>query len=214
MAHDDAVDGSGKSSYEDAADGYAKPSYGDVVDGDEKRLYDDFPSFRHRYDVFLSFRGEDTRETFTARIFSALVKVGVRVFIDNEGLKGGDEVSPNLLEAIHDSAFAIAVISPRYADSRWCLEELATIVELRKVVMPVFYEVDPSDVRRQRGRFAENFERHEQQENEDKVRRWRMAMEKVGGVSGWDSKLWYTLLQLLSSQLIFIISFEIAKLFI
>ncbi|CAM8939797.1 unnamed protein product [Rhodiola kirilowii] len=149
-----------------------------------------FPFSRFEYDAFLSFRGEDTRHTFTTRLFNALMKERVRVFMDSEDLKGGDEVSPKLIEAINDSALAIAVISPRYADSRWCLEELATLVKLRKVVMPVFYEVDPSDVRRQRGKFAEDFKRHETDEKEEKVKRWRIAMEKVGGFSGWDSKLW------------------------
>ncbi|KAL9678821.1 hypothetical protein QQ045_016672 [Rhodiola kirilowii] len=163
-----------------------------ALDGEESESYDEIPSFRYRYDAFLSFRGEDTRHTFTARLYKALREVGVRVFIDDEGLKGGDKVKPNLLEAIQDSAFAIAVISPRYAESRWCLEELATIVELKKKVMPVFYKVNPSDVRRQKETFAKDFERHKTSGSEkaDTIERWRAAMEEVGGTSGWDSKLW------------------------
>lgn len=160
-----------------------------AFDGDQNDSYDDVPSFRFRYHVFLSFRGE-TRHTFTTKLFEALWKVGVLVFIDNEGLRGGDDVSSGLIEAIHDSAFSIAVISPRYAESRWCLEELATIVELNKLVMPVFYDVIPSDVRHQRGIFSEDFQQHEISENAEKVKRWRTAMEKVGSTSGWVSTRW------------------------
>ncbi|BBN67500.1 alpha/beta-Hydrolases superfamily protein, partial [Prunus dulcis] len=110
--------------------------------------------FRLRWDVFLSFRGEDTRSTITKNIYEELEKRSVRVFRDDEGLNRGDEIASSLLEAIEDSAAAIVVLSPRYAESRWCLEELAKICErsrrLRLMILPVFYQVDPSDVRRQR----------------------------------------------------------------
>lgn len=116
------------------------------------------PSLRLNYDVFLSFRGEDTRENITKNLYDALYSKGVRVFRDTNGLTQGDEIAPGLMDAINDSAAAIAIISPNYASSRWCLEELATICELGKLVLPVFYRVDPSDVRRQRGPFQHDFE--------------------------------------------------------
>ncbi|XP_052195477.1 disease resistance protein L6-like isoform X2 [Diospyros lotus] len=97
----------------------------------------------------------------------------------------GDEIAPSLLEAIEDSAATIAVISPKYASSRWCLEELARICELRKLVLPVFFEVDPSDVRRLKGPFEKDIEDLERRFGVEKVVRWRNAMERVGGISGW-----------------------------
>ncbi|PKI69271.1 hypothetical protein CRG98_010344 [Punica granatum] len=121
-----------------------------IDDDDEEAV---LPSSRYRWDIFLSFRGEDTRHGFTDRLYKALWLDGVRTFRDDEALERGDEVAPGLLEAIQDSAGAVAVISERYADSRWCLEELATIFEGKKLLLPVFYDVDPSDVRRQRGPF-------------------------------------------------------------
>ncbi|CAL2231556.1 unnamed protein product [Prunus armeniaca] len=145
--------------------------------------------FRLRWDVFLSFRGEDTRTTITKNIYEALEKHGVRVFRDDDGLKRGDEIASSLLEAIEDSAAAIVVLSPRYADSRWCLEELAKICErsrrLRLMILPVFYQVDPSDVRRQRGPFAKHFTAHEQEYGNAVVSRWRSAMAKVGLTAGY-----------------------------
>lgn len=159
------------------------------INGDE--FTSKTPSFRFKWDVFLSFRGEDTRHTFTDRLYKELVENGVRTFRDDEGLQRGEEIAPSLLEAIQDSAAAIAVISKRYADSRWCLEELATILDCSwRLVLPVFYQVDPSDVRRQGGPFQEDFRRLEERFGEEKVVRWRQAMTKAGGISGWDSRLY------------------------
>ncbi|KAL5761916.1 hypothetical protein ACOSP7_018180 [Xanthoceras sorbifolium] len=149
------------------------------------------PPFRYRWDVFLSFRGEDTREEFTKRLYWQLTSNDVRTFRDDEELERGEEIAPSLLEAIEDSYAAIAVISKRYANSRWCLEELATVVEYRKLLLPVFYEVDPSDVRKQKGPFEQDFFNLEQKFGVEKVSRWRRAMEKAGGISGWDSKIWH-----------------------
>ncbi|CDP00247.1 unnamed protein product [Coffea canephora] len=138
-----------------------------------------------RWDVFLSFRGEDTRDNFTDRLYSALDTSGVRVFRDNNGLTQGDQIAGGLLEAIEDSAAAIAIISDNYASSSWCLEELAHIFQSPRLVLPVFYRVDPSDVRRQRGPFEEGFKALEEGFGVQKVVRWRKAMERVGGISGW-----------------------------
>ncbi|XAR49157.1 hypothetical protein NMG60_11032251 [Bertholletia excelsa] len=148
------------------------------------------PSFRLQWDVFLSFRGEDTRHGFTSRLHVELVRNGVRTFIDDEGLDRGDEIAPSLLAAIEDSAASIAVISEGYASSWWCLEELAKIVDCRKLILPVFYEVDPSDVRRQKGRFEKDLWRQESRFGVEKVLRWRKAMETTGGIAGWDSRKW------------------------
>ncbi|KAL5562981.1 hypothetical protein UlMin_032728 [Ulmus minor] len=141
-------------------------------------------AFRLRWDVFLSFRGEDTRDTFTNLLYDSLAKDGVRVFLDDDGLNRGDEIAPSLPEAIEDSAAAIVVLSPKYGDSR-CLEELAKICECGKLILPVFYQVDPSHVRRQKGPFEDDFRNHEKKFESHEVLKWRKAMEKVGGIAGY-----------------------------
>ncbi|KAI8527224.1 hypothetical protein RHMOL_Rhmol12G0059100 [Rhododendron molle] len=143
------------------------------------------PADRLRWDVFLSFRGEDTRHGFTDRPYEALLAEGVRAFRDNEGMSKGDQIASSLIDAIHDSAAAIAVISPSYASSRWCLEELATICECRRLLLPVFFNVDPSHVRRQKGPFEKDFRSLDSRFEEKDVARWRDAMGKAGGISGW-----------------------------
>jgi hypothetical protein len=147
---------------------------------------------RHRWDIFLNFRGEDTRKTITPKLYDSLQQHGVRVFLDDDGLRRGDEIQPSLLEAIEDSAAYIIILSPNYASSRWCLMELSSICECRRLILPVFYEVDPSHVRRQGGPFEEHFRSHEERFGRDKVSKWREAMEKAGGVAGWvyDNR-WY-----------------------
>ncbi|CAL5431192.1 unnamed protein product [Camellia sinensis] len=148
------------------------------------------PSFRFRWDVFLSFRGVDTRKKFTVPLYTELVQNGVRTFFDEDGLRGGHEISPSLVTAIEDSAAAIAVISKNYANSWWCLEELAKIIECRKLLLPVFYQVDPSDVRRQTGPFEKDLQDLEHRFGVERVLRWRKAMEKAGGIAGWDTQVW------------------------
>ncbi|KAF2325402.1 hypothetical protein GH714_027505 [Hevea brasiliensis] len=96
----------------------------------------------------------------------------------------GDEIAPSLLDAIEDSAASIIMLSPNYANSHWCLEELATICQLGRLILPVFYDVDPSNVRKQTGHFEKDFSTHTERFGEEKVKKWRKAMQKVGGISG------------------------------
>ncbi|KAI5311944.1 hypothetical protein L3X38_041117 [Prunus dulcis] len=103
-------------------------------------------------------------------------------------------ISPELLTTIEQSHIAIIVLSPNYASSTWCLDELSKILECIQEqdtrILPIFYNVDPSDVRNQRGSFAEAFTKHEERFSEDvkKVNRWRAALRKVANLSAWDSR--------------------------
>ncbi|KAI3670923.1 hypothetical protein L1987_87567 [Smallanthus sonchifolius] len=110
------------------------------------------------YDVFLSFRGEDTRRTFTDHLYHALVVAGLCTFRDNDEINRGEELKPEIESAIIGSRASIVVLSDNYANSRWCLDELCLILDQRRecnhFVLPIFYHVDPSDVRNQRRSFA------------------------------------------------------------
>lgn len=144
-----------------------------------------------KYDVFLSFNGE-TRKGFTNFLYKALQRRGLRVFRDQE-LERGTNISSNLLTAIEESRFAIVVLSPKYASSTWCLDELSKIfecMEVRGTILPIFYKVKPWNVRNQRGSFAKAFNKHEYH-NLAKLQRWRSAFTKVGSIAGWISKDWY-----------------------
>ncbi|KAF8009609.1 hypothetical protein BT93_J0579 [Corymbia citriodora subsp. variegata] len=149
-------------------------------------------SQRWTYDVFLSFRGADTRKNFTDHLYYALRDAGVNTFRDDNALPRGKEISSELVKAIQGSRISVIVFSRNYAQSRWCLEELLKIMECRQelgqVVLPVFYDVDPSDVRKHTGSLAEAFANHEERfkAEKDKVARWKAALTQAGNLSGWD----------------------------
>ncbi|KAL9344337.1 hypothetical protein Peur_062012 [Populus x canadensis] len=143
------------------------------------------------YDVFLSFRGEDIRKTFTGHLYAALVQAGIHTFLDDVELPRGEEISDHLLRAIQESKISIVVFSKGYASSRWCLNELVEILKCKnrktgQIVLPIFYDIDPSDVRKQTGSFAEPFDKHEERFEEKLVKEWRKALEEAGKLSGWN----------------------------
>ncbi|KAF5454486.1 hypothetical protein F2P56_024146 [Juglans regia] len=152
---------------------------------------------RWTHDVFLNFHGEDTRKSFTDHLYTTLENKGIIAFKDDEKLERGKNISQELLKAIRESMYAIPIISKNYASSRWCLTELAQIVECMRemglTILPVFYHVDPSEVRNQTGAFAEAFARHFEDPNIDmeKMQTWRVALKEVGNISGWHFHLRY-----------------------
>ncbi|CAL8107786.1 unnamed protein product [Prunus armeniaca] len=150
-------------------------------------------SKRWEYQVFLSFRGEDTRKGFTGHLHAALSNAGIRSFLDDNELERAEFIKTQLEQAIDKSMISIIVFSQRYADSSWCLDELVKIMECRErlgqQVIPLFYNVEASDVRKQTGSFAEAFEKHEAGKHEkEKVQRWRNALSQAADLCGEDLK--------------------------
>ncbi|XP_042948555.1 disease resistance protein RPV1-like isoform X3 [Carya illinoinensis] len=146
------------------------------------------------YEVFLSFRGEDTRKNFTDHLYSALRRVGIHTFRDEGELRRGENISTELQKAIHGSKISIVVFSKGYAYSKWCLNELVEIMHRVKIrvqtLLPIFYHVDPSDIRKQTGTFADAFARYEElfQNDMERVEGWRAALRDASSHSGWDIK--------------------------
>ncbi|KAI9104414.1 hypothetical protein K1719_022986 [Acacia pycnantha] len=71
----------------------------------------------HRYEVFLSFRGEDTRSTFTSHLYAALCNVDIIVFKDDVELPRGKHIKTELLQVIGSSKIATIIFSREYAAS-------------------------------------------------------------------------------------------------
>ncbi|KAL5080331.1 hypothetical protein RYX36_008752 [Vicia faba] len=169
------------------------------------------------YDVFLSFRGEDTRSSFISHLYASLQNAGINVFKDDDYLVRGHVISTSLLQAIEGSQIALIVLSRNYANSQWCLDELVKIMEchgtLSQVpVLPVFYDVDPSDVRYQTGEFGKGFHSllnriskkeglfskvanafkivliclsNSKEESPNRVQRWKEALGQAAGLAGF-----------------------------
>ncbi|XP_022640787.1 toll/interleukin-1 receptor-like protein [Vigna radiata var. radiata] len=150
-------------------------------------------SCRFTYDVFLSFRGEDTRYDFIGNLYKALCDRGLHTFIDDDKLQSGDEITPVLLKAIEESRIAIVVLSHNYASSSFCLDELVTILHCQSkghLVIPVFYKVNPSYVRHQKGAYEEALTKHQKRfkAQKDKLQKWKMALRQVADFSGYHFK--------------------------
>ncbi|KAE8725111.1 Detected protein of unknown function [Hibiscus syriacus] len=106
-------------------------------------------------------------------------------------MDAGEEIAPQLFRAIQQSWCSVIVFSGTYAFSSWCLEELAEIVKQKNEkghkVFPIFYDVNPSDLRKQKEKVEEAFAKHAERYKEDKekILRWRNALTQVANIKGW-----------------------------
>ena len=144
------------------------------------------------YDVFLNFRGDDTRNGFISHLHEALCNAGIYTFLDDY-LQRGEDVSAELFKTIESSMILIVVLSENYASSTWCLDELVKMLKCKKngqFVLPVFYKVNPSEVREQKKEFGINMAKHEEtfKDNIVRVQNWREALKEVGNLSGYHYK--------------------------
>ncbi|XP_028754864.1 TMV resistance protein N-like [Neltuma alba] len=145
------------------------------------------------YDVFLSFRGKDTHDSFSSYLYEALCDANLQTFMDHK-LHKGDHISPVLLKTIEESEISLIIFSKDYASSTCCMDELVHIMSCRdkyqRVVIPIFYDIDPSNVRKQNGSFGDGFAKIKQRfsHNQEKVQNWTNALIQSTNLSGWDSK--------------------------
>ncbi|CAL9241812.1 unnamed protein product [Arabidopsis halleri] len=130
--------------------------------------------------VFINFRGDQLRNSFVGYLVHALRRSEINVFIDNQEQRGED--LNTLFKRIEESRIAIVVFSSRYTESKWCLEELVKIKErvdqgLLKV-LPIFYKVTPTNVKRLKGEFGDHFRDKEYmyESDEPMIKRWKEAI--------------------------------------
>ncbi|XP_023746928.1 disease resistance protein RPV1 isoform X1 [Lactuca sativa] len=157
----------------------------------------------HRYDIFLSFRGVDTRHSFTDHLHKALIDANITTFLDDEEIETGEDLKPELETAIKASRASVIVLSKNYASSTWCLDELVLILEQRMtsnhIVIPIFYHVEPTHVRKQQSSFGDSMAKHKQTMDAEtnankrsqwaqKMERWNKALTQVADLKGNDVK--------------------------
>lgn len=149
---------------------------------------------KRKYDVFLSFRGEDTRKNFVSHLYRALTKKGVHTFRDDRSVEKGKTIKDELIGAIKESRLAVIVFSANYASSRWCLEELVKIIECKiqrkQTVIPICYGINESEKCSIVDAFAEAFAKREADStdgyfDEERLKIWRKALTEAID-SGWD----------------------------
>ncbi|CAN7033531.1 unnamed protein product [Brassica rapa subsp. trilocularis] len=149
-------------------------------------------SFPHnwKHHVFPSFHGADVRTNFLGHVVKELRSKGIDLFIDND-IERSKSIGPELVDAIKGSRIAMVLLSENYASSTWCLNELVEIMKCRQefgqTVMSIFYQVDPSDVKKQTGQFGKVFRKTCKGKTEDEIRRWKRALTEVAQIAGFHS---------------------------
>ena len=152
------------------------------------------------HQVFPSFCGVDVRKAFLTHTLKEFKNKGITVFTDNNDIKRSMSIGPELKEAIKGSRVSIVIVSKNYASSTWCLDELVEIVrcmeELGQLVLPIFYGLDPSHVRKQTGKFGEGFAKTCKMKTKAVKIRWQQALTVVANLFGYHSQNLYDNLKL------------------
>ncbi|KAL3728149.1 hypothetical protein ACJRO7_032840 [Eucalyptus globulus] len=146
---------------------------------------------RMKYEVFLSFRGPDTRDNFVSCLFCDMKDIGICVFKDDENLRVGEKIEGELLQALDDSQIYIPIFSKGFATSSWCLREVAHIRDCtsksdgKKEILPVFFNVTPDDVKCRTNLYRDALPEHEKKYDSREVKRWKDALVEVPTTVGW-----------------------------
>ncbi|CAN1751464.1 Disease resistance protein L6 [Linum perenne] len=145
------------------------------------------------FEVFLSFRGPDVRTNFADVLYKFLDRFKIRTFLDNEELRKGEIIAPSLEKAIKESKVYIPILSQDYASSKWCLQELSLMVKCYKqgddrIILPIFYMMEPRDVRHQEGSYKKAFQLHSKKYDTETIKEWKEALKEVGEMKGWSVK--------------------------
>lgn len=148
-----------------------------------------------KFDVFLSFSAQDTTKTFVSDLYRSLSEKGIATYYKDDKLeKRVPSFGSDLENYILESKLVVVVVSKSYPTSVLCLNQLQTIVNLHDAgqlsVLPIFYGVDPSDIRYQTGEYTEAFRNLGEEYSPKKVQAWRSALTKLANISGLDSRIW------------------------
>lgn len=143
-----------------------------------------------KYDVFLSSSSQDAGN-FSYLLHKAFKDEGILTLRDSQEVEGAESTA-SLEVGIRQSKVAIVIISPDYASSPRLLEQLVQFLEANRdsssLIFPGFHLVDPSDVRKQKGTIGASFAKHEQEQDSDKVKRWRASLTSVASLTGWHTE--------------------------
>ncbi|KAI4312804.1 hypothetical protein MLD38_037595 [Melastoma candidum] len=111
------------------------------------------------YDVFISFRGPDTRQGIVDCLYEHMKLCGIRVFVDKERIYAGEKVKEELMDAICDS----------------------------KICMPVFSMLQANDdVKLKTSKYSNHLEELKKEHGSHKVDRWRKCLKDACKMQGWN----------------------------
>ncbi|KAH9317335.1 hypothetical protein KI387_019104, partial [Taxus chinensis] len=157
----------------------------DALNAIGHREFSQTPKFFH---VFINHRGPDVKETLALQLYSSLENVGIRAFLDTKETDLGDFIPSSIRTAIFSASVQIAIFSKGYAESSWCLEELDLMLQSKALIIPVFYDVAPSDLRYlEKGVYADSFTKYKAKERHlDKLDNWTKILHSVSLIRGYE----------------------------
>lgn len=151
-----------------------------MLDNHRKPLLDvdSFQNFQSlgKYDVFLNHRGPDVKKSFVSHLNEAFISVGLNPFLDAKSLVKGHHAFHSINDALNGVGVHVAIFSKRYAESKYCLNELCDILKSGKPIIPVYFDIDPVHLRQpHEGHFANAFLKHKTRGREEEIIRWKAA---------------------------------------
>jgi hypothetical protein len=101
---------------------------------------------------FICHAGEDKKDVVRP-LAVQLSKTGASVWYDEFVMTLGDSLRKNIDKALATARYGIVVLSPHFLRKEWPERELSGLVareiaEKRKIILPVYHNVTPEDVRR------------------------------------------------------------------
>ena len=147
-----------------------------------------FPLTAKQYDVFINHRGPDVKSTLARQLYDSLQQSGIRAYLDSKETELGDCFPTAIRNAISSAAVHIAILSPRYAESAWCLAELALMFQTKARIIPLFYNVPPSDFRHIKNEVADAFSKHEANGRypSHDIQQWTDSLQNISGIKGYE----------------------------
>ncbi|XP_059075657.1 disease resistance protein Roq1 isoform X2 [Cryptomeria japonica] len=141
-----------------------------------------------QFDVFINHRGPDSKTTLAQQLYDSLQEAGIRAYLDAPETELGDPISSAIRNAISSAAVHIAILSPQYAESPWCLAELALMFQTKARIIPLFYDVQPSDFRYIKNGVAEAFSKHEEKGRypTHDIQQWKECLQNVSSIKGYE----------------------------
>ncbi|KAH6555656.1 hypothetical protein KP509_1Z238100 [Ceratopteris richardii] len=146
------------------------------------------------YDVFICYVGEDTKRNMVSVLRGRLHSMGITCF-DNYNMNHEPEINPHIEEAIKKSKAYVIFFSKNFASSKRCLEEAKLIMNMQcpsstssrtRKVIPIFYDVPPSEVRHQ----PENSEYHQCRVTGSTVQEgdqsWSKSLYELSKIKGFE----------------------------
>ncbi len=140
-----------------------------------------------KFDVFLNHRGPDVKESFASHLHQALQEAGCRPFLDKPDIEKGQRGQTKIYEALRGASVHVAIFSKQYADSDYCLDELCEMLESKKLIIPVFYDVSPSVLRCEdhNGPYTTAFRETHGEKLANEVQEWKDKLEKAADLNGF-----------------------------